>query len=173
METENHVWKVLDENPFSQRNSSKQKKGQNLKTVSFSAHFVAVILSSVLIIIGITWLSSVLVVIVSGKLLGFTIFFGIPPLILCTLITSAMYIVYWPLAIITKGFWSLAKGKNRYRTFQIILGAILFAVAVATTVIIVVNLGRNISFEYKSTETKIIIDEGNICISEAEYCEKY
>lgn len=163
----------MDENPFSQGNFSKQKKTSNLKPLSYSAHLIAVVLSTILVIIGVGWLASVLIVVISGKLLGFTVFFGIPPLILCALITSAMYIVYWPLALITKGFWSIAKGKNRYKTFQIIFGAIVFAVAIATAIIIVVNLGRNISFEYKSAETKVIIDDGNICVSEADYCEKY
>lgn len=158
----NHEWKILDKhtNPY-------------IEGLKVFATFIAVIFSIIIVALGIGWLSAVVIVLVSGKLLGFTIFFGIPPLILSLLITAGAYIAYWPIALITKGLWSIAKGKNKYKTHEIITGAIVFALAIATVIIIAVNLGRNINFEYKDKGTQIILDEGNICISEADYCEKY
>ncbi len=157
-----HEWKILT-----------KKKSPYIEWLQIFATFVAVIFSIIIVSIGIGWLASVVIVLVSGKLLGFTIFFGIPPIILSILITAGAYIAYWPVALITKGLWSLAKMKNNYKVHEIMTGAIIFALAIATVIIIAVNLGRNINFEYKDKGTQIILDEGNICVSEESYCIKY
>ncbi len=170
----NHEWKVIGETPkpaYRIQTHPAKKPHLTLFKVFFS--LVAVIFSIVLVAIGISWLASVVTVLVSGKLLGYTVFFGIPPYVLSILITSVLYIVYWPVALITKGFWSLAKMKNRYKNHEIITGAILLALAIAAVIIIAVNLGKDIHFDYRDTETRIIIDDGNICVSDENYCVKY
>lgn len=161
MENHQYEWKVL------------HKKRPHLEAAKVFAGIIAVTLSIIMVAIGIGWLASVLAVLVSGKLLGFTIFFGIPPFILSLLITAGLYIAYWPIALIAKGFWSIAKGANRYKLQEIMTGAIIFALALATLFTIAVNLGRNINFEYKDDTTRVIIDDGNICVSDADYCQKY
>ncbi len=169
----NHEWTIIDPNkPFSGKIQPKAKK-PHIEAAKVLANIIAVIFSVVLIVLGIGWLSAVVTVLVSGKILGFTIFFGIPPLILSVLITAGMYVAYWPVSLLAKGFWSIAKGKNRYKNHEIITGAILFALSIAALVIIGVNLGRNINFEYKDNKTRVILDEGNICVSDEAYCVKY
>lgn len=170
----NHVWKVIDEtHGHHHGNTSAPKKSPDRTTVRAIFTFLAVILSIILSAIGISWLAGVVTVLVSGKILGYTVFFGIPPFLLSILITSICYVIYWPLSLITKGFWSIAKNKNRYKNHEIITGAIMFSLAIAAIIIIAINLGRNINFNYRDANTRVIIDEGNICVSEEDYCEKF
>lgn len=161
MENHQYEWKVL------------HKKKPHVETIKVLAHIVAVALSTIMAALGIGWLASVVTVLVSGKLLGYTVFFGIPPFVLSLLITAGLYVAYWPVALAAKGFWSIAKGVNRYKPHEIVTGAIFFALALATLFTIAVNLGRNINFEYRDDKTRVIIDDGNICVSDADYCQKY
>lgn len=173
METHNHIWTVIDaKNPPNKAKATKQQHF-NIEPFRLVASVLAVIFSIILVVIGIGWLSAVLIVLISGELLGYTVFFGIPPLILALLITSGTFVGYWPISLITTGLWSASSCKNKYKARTIITGAIIFSMAIATLVIIAVNLGRNINFEYKDQETQVIIDDGNICVSEKDYCEKY
>ncbi len=162
METSQYEWKVLTE---------KTPKAP-LAAAQIISGIVAVVLSIVMVALGIAWLASVVTVIVSGTLLGYAVFFGIPPLIMALLITSTLYIVYWPVALLAKAFWSATKGKNRFRMASVMTGAIFCALAIATTFIIAVNLGRTISFDYQDEKTRVIIDDGTICISTTNSCSR-
>lgn len=158
----NHDWKIVEE--------PKKKRPMTPWRVFVMA--LAILVSIILVLIGIAWLSSVLTVIVSGTLLGYAVFFGIPPFVLASLITGGLYIVFWPLSLVGKALWSAARGKNRFKTYKIVTGAIIFSVAIATVFTIAVNLGRTISFDYKDAKTRVIIDDGNICVSDSTYCDE-
>lgn len=160
METDQYEWKVL----------TKKTPKASLLPIQILTGIIATTLSVVMVALGIAWLASIVTVVVSGTLLGYAVFFGIPPIVLALLLTSALYIVYWPIALLARAFWSATKGKNRFNTANVMTGAILCALAIATTFVIAVNLGRTISFDYQDEKTRVIIDDGTICISTTNSC---
>jgi len=121
MQADQYEWKVL----------TKKAPRAPLVTAQILTGIIAVALSVIMVALGIAWLASVVTVIVSGTLLGYAVFFGIPPLIMALLLTSALYIVYWPIALLARAFWSATKGKNRFNTASVMTGAIFCALAIA------------------------------------------
>ncbi len=135
------------------------------------AGIVAVVLTIALFAIGISWLFSVVTILMSKTLFGYSVLFGLPPIELAILLTSALYIVFWPMALATRGFWSIAKGTNKYKIKRIIFGAIFFAAALAAIVVIALRLSQNLSVDYKDGYQRVLIKDGIVCISRTGACD--
>ena len=132
---------------------------------------VATIINIAMASIGIGWLVSVVTVLVSGTVAGYTVLFGLSAPIVAILITASLFIAYWPLALIGKAFWSFARGTNRFKKAGIITGAILFALSITALLIISLNLAENISVDYQDGKNRVIIDDGVICVSNSNNCD--
>lgn len=133
---------------------------------------IAVILFIAMAGIGIGWLASFMTILVSGTFFGYDVFFGLPPIVIATLITAALYLAYWPVALVARGFWSLAKGVNKYEHNNIVTGGILFALSIAAIIIISLQFAKDINLDYKDENVRIIIDDGTVCVSETNLCDK-
>lgn len=142
-----------------------------LKTFRVFMGIIAVVLSIVMVALAIGWAASVIAVLVTDTMFGYNIFFGLQPVVLATLITATLYVAYWPIALIAKGFWSLAKGVNRYDHGNIVTGGILFALSIAALIIITLQFSKNIKLDYKDENVRVIVDDGTVCISKTNLCE--
>lgn len=142
------------------------------KPVRILAGVVAVALDIALAAIGIAWLSSIVAVLASGTIFGYDVLLGFSPVILAILITASLFIAFWPISILAKGFWSLAKGKNKYDRERLMAGGILFALSIAAVVIIAVNLGKHTNLDIRDGNTRVIIDDGVVCVSKTGECDK-
>ena len=132
---------------------------------------IAVVLYIAMAGIGIGWLASFVTILVSGTLFGYELFFGLSPVVIATLISASLYIAYWPIALVAKGFWSLAKGVNKYDHNSIVTGGILFALSIAAIIIISLQFAKNIELDYTDENVRVIVDDGTVCISTTSKCE--
>lgn len=148
-------------------------KGELLpvKILRILAGIVAVVINIAMAGVAIGWLVSVVTILVSGTVAGYTLLFGLPAPIVAILITSTLFIAYWPLALIAKAFWSLARGHNRFKKMNVVTGAIIFALSITAILIISLNLAENISLDYTDGATRVIIDNGTICVSNKNTCD--
>ncbi len=139
--------------------------------LSIIAGIVAVLLNITMVTIGIAWLVSVVTVLVSGTIAGYTVLFGLSAPIIAILITASLFIAYWPLALIAKAFWSLARGTNRFKKTGVYTGIVIFALSITGLLIISLNLAENISIDYKNGKNRVIIDDGVVCVSNSNNCD--
>lgn len=148
-----------------------KKEAPQVMALRIIAGIIGVLLNIIMAVIGIAWLVSVVTILVSGTIAGYTVLFGLPAPIVAILITASLFLVYWPIALIAKAFWSAARGVNRFKKMTVITGAILFALSITALLIISLNLAENISVDYQDGKNRVIIDDGVICISDSGNCD--
>jgi hypothetical protein len=149
----------------------KYERAPWLKAFRTVMYILAVILTIILVAIGIGWLSTLAAVLVSDTAFGYTAFFGLEPLVVAVIITASLYLAYWPISLLCRACWSLAKGVNRFEKHHLITGAIIFSLSIASLIVIAIEFTKDISINYKDENLQVIIDEGNVCISDTNKCE--
>lgn len=150
---------------------TQNRKNPWLQAFRILMRVIAIILTIVLVALGIGWLSTLLAILISGTAFGYSAFFGLEPVVVAVIITASLYLAYWPISLTCRACWSLAKGVNRFEKHHLVTGAIIFSLSIASLIVIAIEFAKDISINYKDETLQVIIDKGNVCISETNECE--
>lgn len=149
--------------------TAKFKYARQITKIFFG--FLGVVGTIIIISIGIAWLVTMITIWGTDVNLGYDTLFGLPSFTLSALVTAALFVVYWPIVLLTKGAWSISKNQNRFNKHLLITGGILFACAIGVIVAIGLELAHNLNLDYQDGNKRILIENGMVCVSSDGKCE--